>query len=323
VSASNLPKLERLRWWHLRLIRETALPATERALAGSTLARLGDPRFDAEAWYLPKEPLLGFVQIPAGPFLMGSSKQQDRRALDEETPQHQVTLPGYYVARFPVTVEQFRSFVYDSGYQPADPASVEGVSNHPVVNVTWHEAVHYTRWLDARLRERARVLLTAPLGPEEGGFWKGVASGRLCVVLPSEAEWEKAARGVDGRRYPWGTESDPDRANCSDSGVMDVSSVGCFPGGASPYGCEEMSGNVWEWTRSLEGWYPYPADPIGTRQREDLAVAGIRVLRGGSFAGDFGLSRCASRGGLLSSFRNGNLGFRVAISSTEDPIQVA
>jgi formylglycine-generating enzyme required for sulfatase activity len=98
--------------------RTVSASAILRARAGATLARLGDPRFRDDAWYLPAEPLLGFVKIPAGPFLMGSEKTRDPGAFDEEVPQHEVTLPDYYIARYPVTVAQFRAFVEDRGHRP-------------------------------------------------------------------------------------------------------------------------------------------------------------------------------------------------------------
>ena len=101
-----------------KLLRDERLPATERALAGDNLAALGDPRFDAEHRYLPDEPLLGFIEIPAGPFTMGSDKQRDEQAFDDEFPQHEVNLPGYYLARWPVTVAQFAAFVRDSSHEP-------------------------------------------------------------------------------------------------------------------------------------------------------------------------------------------------------------
>src|SRR4029077_4155499 len=176
---------------------ESSLPATERALAGKTLARLGDPRFDPDLVFLPKEPLLGFVEIPAGPFLMGST-DRDSQASDNEKPQHEVTLPAFYMARYPVTVAQFRGFVEVSGWQPSDEESLEGVANHPAVYITWHDALAYCRWLGDRLRELAAQRREHP------GFWEALATGGLTASLPSEAEWEKAARGPDRRALPGG-----------------------------------------------------------------------------------------------------------------------
>ena len=118
-----------------------------RAGAGDALARLGDSRFLKNAWFLPNDPILGLVEVPAGPFRMGSDKKRDSRAYDDETPQHEVTLPSYYIGRYPVTVAQFRTYVEDGGRTPEDPESVRGLANHPVVRVTWHEALAYCRWL--------------------------------------------------------------------------------------------------------------------------------------------------------------------------------
>ncbi len=139
------------------------------------------------------------------------------------------------------------------------------------------------------------------------------------IVLPSEAEWEKAARGTEGQVYPWGDEPDPNRANYDEAGIETTSSVGCFPSGASPYGVEELSGNVWEWTRSLEGDYPYPADASRRTEREDLQVRDNqpRVLRGASFsfhAFHARGTRCAIRNRLDTQDVSGNLGFRVGVA---------
>jgi formylglycine-generating enzyme required for sulfatase activity len=101
----------------------------------------------------PDEPLLGFVRIPEGRFLMGSDKASDPDANDDELPQHTVVLPEYFIARYPVTVAQFRAFVEDTGHQPEEADSLRGVPNHPVVSVSWYEAVEYGDWLTARLRE--------------------------------------------------------------------------------------------------------------------------------------------------------------------------
>ncbi|PJI37869.1 MAG: hypothetical protein CTR54_22815 [Rhizobium sp.] len=305
LSPANQPKLARIQRWLVKLLRDERLPATERALAGDNLARLGDPRFNANLWYLPDEPLLGFIEIPAGPFTMGSDKQQ-----------HEVSLPAYYLTRWPVTVAQFAAFVRDSGHEPRDPNCLQGIANHPVVYVTWHDAMAYGRWLNEQLRELARERLATanPLSESERRFWQGLADGALGVGLPSEAEWEKAARGGDGRMYPWGNEPDPNRANYDDTGLNATSAVGCFPGGASPHGCEELSGNVWEWTRSLYADYPYPPEGPQRQAREDPMAEGRRVLRGGAFDGTARLARCASRVDDVPGSRNCNLGFRVVVS---------
>jgi formylglycine-generating enzyme required for sulfatase activity len=271
ISEANRGQIELLRRWHVHLLRTDLLPARERALAGKTLAKLGDPRFDPDRSFLPREPLLGFVEVPAGPFLMGEGKKR-----------HEMTLPAFFISRFPVTVDQFRAFVEHSGYE-VHPRALEGVTNEPVVVVSWHDAMAYCGWLTEKLREL------------------GGAFAKLRAALPSEAEWEKAARGTDGREYPWGDKPDPENANYHDSGIGEPSTVGCFPGGASPCGCEEMSGNVWEWTRSL--W----------RSREDSAASGPRVLRGGAYGYVASFVRCAVRYRNDPTFRYRYLGFRVVL----------
>jgi formylglycine-generating enzyme required for sulfatase activity/nucleoside phosphorylase len=316
VGPANQRKLARVRQWLAKLMRDDWLPATERALAGDNLAALGDPRFDAEHWHLPAEPLFGFIEIPAGPFAMGSDKRRDEQAFDDDSPQHEVNLPGYYVARWPVTVAQFATFVRDSGHESADPDCLKGAANHPVVRVTWHDAIAYGRWLNEQLRKLAleRLATTDPLPKPERRFWRGLADGSLGVGLPSEAEWEKAARGADGRIYPWGNEPDPNCANYRETGLGAISAVGCFPGGASPYGCEDLSGNVWEWTRSLFGAYPYPPEGTERRRREDPAADGRRVLRGGVFPILAWSARCAARYVFEPDDRSDFFGFRVVAS---------
>jgi hypothetical protein len=175
----------RVRGRLVQLLQGGHLSPVERAAAGNTLAYLGDPRFQAEAWYLPDEPLLGFVEIPEGPFLMGSDQAHDPDAYDHEGPQHEVSLPQYFIGRYPVTVAQFHAFVKDNGYQPRAEGSLQGLANHPVVDVSWYDARKYCEWPTERLREwpgtpepMARLLR------DEG--WQ--------VMLPSEAEWEKAGR---------------------------------------------------------------------------------------------------------------------------------
>ncbi|MFZ5882661.1 MAG: SUMF1/EgtB/PvdO family nonheme iron enzyme [Chloroflexota bacterium] len=187
---------------------ESRLTPRERAEAGDALAKLGDPRFDENRWHLPKEPLLGFVHIPAGEFWMGTREEEIKDLRKKfggneewyqlETPQHKVRLPDYYLARYPVTVAQFKAFVEESGYKPQDDDSLRGIPPHPVVYVTWYDALEYCHWLDGKLKEQARHILGSanqPLTEPAQSFWQGLAQGKLAVTLPSEAEWEKAARG--------------------------------------------------------------------------------------------------------------------------------
>ncbi|HEY5871461.1 MAG TPA: formylglycine-generating enzyme family protein [Candidatus Tectomicrobia bacterium] len=246
------------------------------------------------------------VEIPTGPFLMGSSDEADPLWL-KASPQRKVTLPSYYMARYPVSVAQFRAFVEASDHLPAHKDSLKGLSNHPVVWVSWHDAIAYCRWLTDRLRAWLETphLLADLLRTKD---WR--------VTLPSEAEWEKAARGIDGRAYPWGDEPDPDCANSNATGIHTTSAVGCFPHGVSPYGVEELSGNVWEWTRSLEGSYPYPVRQAARAKREDLQASedASRDLRGGAFWDDHQLVRCAYRNRNVARLVNLDVGFRVALA---------
>jgi formylglycine-generating enzyme required for sulfatase activity len=309
IAERNRARVERICQWLRCALAQSALPPVDRAQAGAVLAVLGDPRFRSDAWYLPEGPLLGFVEIPAGSFLMGSPPD-DRVAQEEEKPQHPVTLPTYYMARYPVTVAQFRAFMETRGYQPQDEDSLRGPANSPVVHVTWNEALEYCDWLTERLQgwEGTPEPLSTLLR-QEG--WR--------VSLPSEAEWEKAARGTDGRIYPWGDEPDPERANYGETGIQARSAVGCFPSGASPYGVEEVSGNVWEWTRSLWGTsfsrpdFKYPYGPDDGRENRDASRRTLRVLRGGAFDFSHWVVRCAYRVRDLPDGRGSRIGFRVGV----------
>jgi formylglycine-generating enzyme required for sulfatase activity len=234
-----------------------------------------------------------FRSIPAGRFWMGSG-EEDAQAYHEEKPRHEVDLRyEYRIGLYPVTVAQFREYVEETGAEH-DRESLRASGNTPVVGVSWYEAVAFCDWLTHRWHDKGRL--------EPG--WR--------VTLPSEAEWEKAARGVDGRIYPWGPDFDADRANTDEAGVGTVSAVGCFPSGVSQYGCEELSGNVLEWTRSA--FKPYPYSPSDGREDMEASAKILRVLRGCSFFDDSRYARCAYRDGYEPVRRDLALGYRVVLS---------
>lgn len=230
-------------------------------------------------------PQLAFdwVTIPAGTFLMGSDKTKDKDAFDRETPQHQVYLPAYRIARVPVTNAEYKRFVDIIGHHaPVHWPSGQippGKDDHPVVGVTWHGASAFCQWAGVR--------------------------------LPSEAEWEKAAawdaRHRRKRIYPWGDEFDATRCNSRESEIGDTTPVDKYPTGVSAYGVLDMAGNVWEWTSSLYKGYPYHGDD----GREDPVADGGRVVRGGSFGYDRDDVRCASRDDGFPDDRYVICGFRV------------
>ncbi len=267
--------------------------------------------FDPEFHFLPKDETLDFIHIPAGKFSMGSDPRKDEYAREEEQPQHELELPAFWLAKYPVTVAQFWAFVDASGYKPEYDRSLHGQANHPVVYITWYDALAYTGWLDQQMKLLAKEHVSKK---NTALFWQGLVSGKLQVTLPSEAEWEKAARGSDGRIYPWGDDFDPNKANTDETGLDGTSAVGAYLGGKSPYGLLDMSGNVWEWTRTI--WddsfkYPYKMND----GREDLRQKDApRVVRGGAFHYNRVGARCACRYRYNPNLWNDYLGFRVVVS---------
>lgn len=225
--------------------------------------------------------VVGFdwVAIPAGEFFMGSDKEHDANMFEDEAPQFKLYLDRYQIARYPVTNAQYKLFVTATGYTPP-PHWLEGhipdqQENHPIVNVSWHDAIAFCEWAGVR--------------------------------LPTEAEWEKAARGSDGRVYPWGNE-EPNATHCNfNLSIGMTMPVGSYPAGASPYGLCDMAGNVWEWTASvwLDSYENYEEEVQNNAQ-----AALRRVLRGGGFR-DIEFVRCASRSWDLPNQRYRDLGFRV------------
>jgi iron(II)-dependent oxidoreductase len=228
------------------------------------------------------------VRIPAGEFVMGTDER-----FSDEGPQHLVHLDAYLIDRYPVTNLQYQAFI-EATHRRA-PANFEarrhppGKADHPVVQVSWFEARDYCEWAGKR--------------------------------LPTEAEWEKAARGTDGRPFPWGEHFDIRRANTpvrwSALGRRgDTTPVGAFPQGASPYGLHDVTGNVWEWTAS---WYkPYPGNERPSENYGEF----YRVLKGGSWW-DCSFYKCGisapvyNRGFFSARVRNDTFGFRCAGNVSE------
>ena len=252
--------------------------------------------FQPDAWFLPADDLLGFVEIPAGPFLMGSNPARDPLAFDNErwpgaAGQGTVDVPAFYIGRYEVTVAQFGAFVEASGHR-VDDRTLRAPANHPVAMITWPDALAYCRWLESALTRSASTPPRLQQLLRDG--WH--------VGLPSEAQWEKAARGAEGRIYPWGDQPRRDRANFGGAAPVPVGSVACDE---CANGLADMSGNVWEWTRSP--YQPYPFDQAD--DRKNLEADALWVMRGGSFADGERNVRAAIRGGADPGARRPFIGF--------------
>ncbi len=278
-----------------KLLAEIADPSTEppqRLEIGDALARLGDPR-PGVGLRPDGLPDIAWIEIPSGTFIYQDGETRE--------------LPTFWIARYPVTNAQYQVFIDDGGYReshwwkrlkrPKPEAPRWPQVNRPRTNVDWHEAVAFTRWLNARL---------------------GLPEGRL--RLPSELEWEKAARGVLGRAYPWGDAYQSGLANVDETRVSSAgkwylgqtTAVGVYPHGRSPYDVDDLSGNVWEWCLNkyddLEAIAP---DKTGN----------WRALRGGSWFLNPDYARVGYRRRYYPVSRNDGRGFRLLLSVPIAPVR--
>ena len=302
------------------------LPVAERAKAGAVLARLGDERKGVGV----KHGLLDIdrIEIPPGPFKMGEG--WERHLCD-------VIQQPFAISRYPVTVAQYQAFVDAGGYgekrfwtdagwqwkqsqtrtKPDDYDPVFQTPIHPRVGVSWFEAIAFCRWLNERS-------VAAGVSPRQLPGMAPTNVGGYVVTLPSEAEWERAARHTDGREFPWGDggQDIEQRCNLNQTGLGDTSPVGMFPNGLAECGAADMAGNVWEWTRSLWAKHEREAEVVFrypyrlARGREDLDASSdlARVLRGGAWYYHTVLARCAYRCRAAPDLRNDFLGFRLVAS---------
>lgn len=230
----------------------------------------------------------GMVLIPAGEFIRGID-EDDPLGFVWASPKTDLYLPDFYIDKYEVTNSEYKGFVeatghrvpfddrYDTIYDWIDGKYTENLDDHPVTLVDWDDATAYCQWAGKR--------------------------------LPTEAEWEKAARGTDGRLWPWGNEYDRFKANTIEFNVKMTMPVGTFPEGASPYGLMDMAGNLFEWTGD---WYKgYP----GTKREHPDYGELYRVTRGGTWtspADPYGYTM--TRTAQPMDYKHRSLGFRCAMS---------
>ena len=221
---------------------------------------------------------MAMVFVAAGEFPMGSNDGDS-----DEKPVHTVYLDAFWIDKYEVTNAQYKHCVAAAACKPWDLAVVSrwNGDRQPVLGVDWEDARAYCQWVGGR--------------------------------LPTEAEWEKAARGTDGRTYPWGNDWDAGKLNSTGTGPGRTTDLGSYPGGASPYGALDMAGNVWEW---VADWYDegyYGRSPARNPTGPDSGTS--RVLRGGSWGKGSDFARCAYCSGLAPNGRSGSVGFRCARGS--------
>ncbi len=267
-------------------------------LCGMVLAHAGgvfaaESRGNILTVKMPDSGSSDMIFVPAGEFLLGSTDKnidwvmetffsESREWYLDEMPSQKIYMDAFYIDRFEVTVAEYQKFIQQTNRKKPKFFNDKRFNHpqHPVVGVQWQDANDYCKWTGKR--------------------------------LPNEGEWEKAARGEDGRMYPWGDRPDPTKANVM--GKKDsyryTAPVGSFPEGKSPYGAHDMGGNVWEW---VSGWYlPFP----GNTHKNDMYGQTYKVIKGGSWNSNNDLARSAVRGKVLPEQELHYVGFRCAKSAS-------
>lgn len=254
------------------------------------------PSYQETIWQEFQEPEMSFVS--PGSFIMGSPPVLDPDAFDDEYPLHIVDLKGFYIATTTVTNLQYAIFILQAGHNPPNywqnSVPSKTIHNHPVVDISWYDAVKFCNWL-TKLTEKP-------------------------YRLPTEAEWEKAARGVNAQLFPWGNKYEDNYANTREYQLNKTVAVDEFPKAKSPYDVINMAGNVYEWTSSLWGstmqkpQFHYPYTPNDGREVFDAPSDTLRIIRGGAFSRQKRYARCACRDKLLPKSHRSNVGFRLVLS---------
>ncbi len=248
--------------------------------------------FQKDQKFYLNEAGMPLVYIPPGEFIMGA-----KYGTDLEKPMHYVYLDAYYIGRFPVTNRQYHEFATATKSDLPPYMQQPGYNDpeQPVVGVSWHDATKFCEWCSARTEKE--------------------------YFLPTEAQWEKAARGIEGFRYPWGDDKPtPERANYHEgTAVGPPSEVTSHPDGASPFGCQDMAGNAWEWVSDAFNGRPY--DTSRYENPPPLADSDKRMLRGGGRAGKGDFLRITRRVGADPGTRARQTGFRIAREVAESEVQ--
>lgn len=233
---------------------------------------------------------------------MGSSPDIDSFSLKEEQPPHKIFLDNFKISKTPITVWQWR--IFKQSTQPNfTVAKTLDDQRTPITNVNWYEAMEFTIWLTQNARATGEISINDEFR------------------LPTEAEWEKAARGKDARLFPWGESPPAGRCNFRDEQKYGVVPAGSYsPEGDSPYGVQDMAGNVWEWTISLWGRggstpeFSYPYNKLDGRENILAPNEYRRVVRGGSFYYFDYCLRCSTRNLMYPATRHSGGGFRVVLT---------